>query len=433
MPPTVELAPETDARVQAIEETDILIGIPSYNNADTIGHVVRAVSAGLAKYFHGSRSVVVNSDGGSSDGTPDVVARTSVDLGAMLIRDRQSPLHKIITPYHGIPGKGSAFRTIFEIARRLKAKACAVVDSDLRSITPEWIEMLIRPVLSEGYDYVAPYYLRHKYDGTITNSIMYPLTRALYGLRIRQPIGGDFACSLPLVKKYLEYDVWETDVGKFGIDIWMTTTAMVEKSKLCQAPLGVKVHDVKDPAESLGPMFRQVVTTLFHLMEQNYGAWKGVTKSQPVPVVGPEPIVEPKPFEISADKLLEDFQLGISHFGPLWESILGSKKFSELKKLSAVRSASELHMAIDFWVELLFDFAITFHRWPKDKHKFVQTVTPIYFARVGSFINEAKDLSNADAEQLVEKQAERTEALKPYLLEHWEENPVQEKSAAASP
>jgi glucosylglycerate synthase len=144
------LTPQTEAVVREIGQVEVLVGIPSYNNADTIGHVVRAVSAGLAKYFPRARAVLVNSDGGSSDGTPEVVAASIVDYGAMLISDRQSLMHKIITPYHGIPGKGSAFRTVFEIARRLQAKACAVVDSDLRSITPEWIELLVRPVLHEG-------------------------------------------------------------------------------------------------------------------------------------------------------------------------------------------------------------------------------------------------------------------------------------------
>ncbi|MCP9448328.1 MAG: glycosyltransferase, partial [Nitrospira sp.] len=158
--PSVSLAEETEARLSDIDRADLLVGIPSYNNADTIGHVVRAVSAGLAKYFPDQRAVLVNSDGGSSDGTAEVVARSIVDYGALLISDRQSRLQKIITPYHGIPGKGSAFRTIFEIARRLNAKACAVVDSDWRSITPEWIELLLRPVLEEHYDYVAPYFLR---------------------------------------------------------------------------------------------------------------------------------------------------------------------------------------------------------------------------------------------------------------------------------
>lgn len=128
--------------------------------------------------------------------------------------------------YQGIPGKGSSFRTIFEIANAFGVKACVVVDSDLRSITPEWVELLIKPVLEGGFDYVAPLYHRHKYDGTITNSIVYPVTRALYGRRVRQPIGGDFGFSGTLALFYLTKDVWETDVAKYGIDIWMTTTAV---------------------------------------------------------------------------------------------------------------------------------------------------------------------------------------------------------------
>ena len=145
------LTPQTEARIQEIGSAEVLVGIPSYNNADTVAHVVRAVSVGLAKHFPGRRAVLVNSDGGSSDQTPAIVARTAIDFEHLFIADQQSILHRIVTPYHGIPGKGSAFRTIFEIARRLNARACAVVDADLRSISPEWIELLLRPILEEGF------------------------------------------------------------------------------------------------------------------------------------------------------------------------------------------------------------------------------------------------------------------------------------------
>ena len=73
---------------------------------------------------------------------------------------------------------------------------------------PEWIELLAGPILKGGFDFVAPLYARYKYDGTITNTVTYPLTRALYGLRIRQPIGGDFGVSGDLVRHYLEQDDW---------------------------------------------------------------------------------------------------------------------------------------------------------------------------------------------------------------------------------
>jgi glycosyltransferase involved in cell wall biosynthesis len=86
--------------------------------------------------------VIVNSDGGSTDGTQELVASVNAATPrAILVRHPLTTAHKIITPYHGLPGKGSAFRTIFAIAKRLGVRACAVVDSDLRSISPAWIEL----------------------------------------------------------------------------------------------------------------------------------------------------------------------------------------------------------------------------------------------------------------------------------------------------
>ena len=227
-----------DARraAEVIRRADIVIGIPSYNNGRTIGHVVRAAYAGLAKHFPQLTGVVINSDGGSTDNTQDAVLSARVEDRHLMLFPTPIPAsHRLSFPYHGVPGKGSAFRLIFQMAKRLDAKACAVVDSDLRSITPEWIDPLIRPVLFAGHDFVAPYYQRHKYDGTITNSIVYPLTRMLYGVGVRQPIGGEFGVSARLISRYLEREDWETDVARFGIDIWMTTIAIAEGFRVCQS------------------------------------------------------------------------------------------------------------------------------------------------------------------------------------------------------
>ncbi len=104
---------------------------------------------------------------------------------------------------------------------------------------------MIDPVLKGEFEFVAPVYTRHKYDGTITNNIVYNLTRSVYGKRIRQPIGGDFTFSRDLAKFYLEKPVWSTDIAKFGIDIWMTINAIARNVSICQAHLGVKVHDAR--------------------------------------------------------------------------------------------------------------------------------------------------------------------------------------------
>ena len=277
------LEADVTAKLKEIRTADLLVGIPSFNNARTIGHVVRAVVAGIARHFPEAKAVLVNSDGGSTDRTREIVERTEVgDLTEILVDAvPAAPTMRIVTPYRGLPGKGSALRTIFRIAAELDVKACCVVDSDLRSITPEWVELLLEPIVRHGYEFVAPLYARHRYDGTITNTIVYPLTRALYGQRVRQPIGGDFGFTGSLAARFLDFDDWEGPVSRYGIDIFMTTTALVEKRRVCQAFLGAKIHDAKDPGADLQPMMVQVVSTLLALMERHVESWWQVSASSP--------------------------------------------------------------------------------------------------------------------------------------------------------
>ena len=208
MPQTV-LTPAIREQIARLGRADIMVGIPSFKNAATIGYVVRAAQAGLVQYFPDLRPVVVNSDAGSPDGTGRVVVETEPPdyIEQILLVRPTNKLERVSLTYpeiDGVGGKGAALRTIFEIAAALEVQALVVVDSDLRSIVPEWIELLAGPILKGGYDFVAPLYARYKYDGTITNTVTYPLTRALYGHRIRQPIGGDFGVSGDLVRHYLD-------------------------------------------------------------------------------------------------------------------------------------------------------------------------------------------------------------------------------------
>ena len=254
-------------RLDEIGRADLLVGIPSLDNAETIGQVVTAVEAGLRKHFGDLDALIAVSDGGSTDGTVETALRAGVgdQAAALLVPPSSREPRKVAFRYGGPSGKGSALRAIFEAAARLEVRACAVVDSDLRSITPTWLDGLLSPVVHHGFEYVAPLYARHKYDGTITNSIAYPVTAALYGARTRQPIGGEFGMSGELAEAFATGDVWGTDVARFGVDIWMTTEALVRRARICQAVLGAKLHDPRDPGQHLGPMFRQVVGTLFAL------------------------------------------------------------------------------------------------------------------------------------------------------------------------
>jgi hypothetical protein len=295
-----------------------------------------------------------------------------------------------------------------------------LLDSDLRSITPEWIELLARPIIKRGYDFVSPYYSRHKYDGTITNMVVYPLTRALYGKRVRQPIGGDFGISKKLIKAYLEEkDVWETDVARFGIDIWMTTVAINEGFKICQAYLGAKIHDAKDPSKSLGPMFKQVLGTVFRLMREYEARWKGIEESIPTAFYGFQSEVFPEPVEVTLLPMIERFKSGLKENADFWRGLLPEERMGELSDIASL-SDKDFRFPVEVWVKTVYDFAGGFNKADEaSRERIVESMTGLYFGRVASFVIESKDLKTYDAERLIEAQALKFEELKPYLIERW--------------
>ena len=411
--------------IKSIKSADILVGIPSYNNAKTIGHVVRAVQGGFAKYFPEKKTVLVNSDGGSTDGTMEVVQDATIDsFQSILLSHKVNPFVKIATPYHGIPGKGSAFRRIFEIADYLQIKACAVVDSDLRSITPEWIELLIKPVLEGEFDYVAPLYQRHKYDGTITNSIVYPLTRALYGKRVRQPIGGDFGFSGRLAKYFLSEDVWETDVARYGIDIWMTTTAIANNFKICQSYLGAKIHDPKDPGADLSAMLYQVVGSTFDLMDTYSDVWKNVSKSEPVPTFGFRYDVGLEPVTVNLERMIDRFCLGVQELGFVWKDILPRSLFNFFKDISTASCPQDFIIPDDVWVDTIFSFALATHRKVINREHLLRSLTPLYIGRVASFVVDTINSNAVEVEEKIEVLCTAFERKKTILLSEWDRKGV---------
>ncbi|MDR4509622.1 MAG: glycosyltransferase [Candidatus Brocadiaceae bacterium] len=398
--------------IKEVKDVNILVGIPCYNNEDTISHVVSTVAEGLRTYFPDKKSALFVSDGGSTDNTREKAYTAPVPEG----------FQRRVTIYRGMPGKGTSFRAVFELAMHLKADCCVVVDSDLRSITPEWIKLLAEPVMKGNAEFVAPYYIRHKNDGTITNNIIYPITRALYGLRMRQPIGGDFGFSGEMAVLYTKEDVWETDVAKFGIDIWMSTTAINAGIKVVQAQLGTKVHDAKDPSEHLAPMFRQVVSTLFYLMGKYESKWRNIKGSTPVDTLGePKEMSKIEPVSVNFNKLEAELLEGFSHFDPLYKQIIEPENYNNLSKnVQKLKKTGKIMFPADLWAKILYDVAFTYQTWSRNKKKLIDIMVPLYFGRTAAYCHEVSGLDDEHAEKIVEDQAKIFESQKSYLVKKYE-------------
>lgn len=405
--------------IKRIEKADILVGIPSCNDAGTIADVVRTVATGLSTYFPGARSVLVNADGGSKDGTPQLFEEAVLSLahrpppGAPPV----SPVETIRTSYGGFPGRGSAFQQIFGIADRLGVTACAVFDPEVKSVAPDWVEKLIRPVLEGSCDYVAPLFRRHKYDGTITNSIVYPLLRGLYARGVRQPVGGEFGLAGKLVGHCLSREAWGGEAERW-IDIWITTIAVAEGYRVCQTYLGRRVVEPKEPPPELSTLLMQVVGSVFRLLEEYEAVWRQTGKGEPVstPVDGNSFSVEP--IQVNVERMVRSLRQGLRDLLPVWEIILPPETLSELLPLG-LRDLEEFHFPDDLWVQVIYDFALAYHEQVLHREHLLKSLTPLYLGRTASFILETRSGTSGEVEGIIERLCTRYGVLKPYLVERW--------------
>lgn len=409
-----------------IEETvgelgplELVVGIPSYNNVSTIGHVLRAAQAGLANYFGERKALIVNSDGDSDDGTAAAVEQVRAETNALLrVRYPLDPVNRLTTPYHGLPGRGNAFRTLFQIAQAAQARALAVVEADLISITPEWFRSLLEPMLSQDFDFVAPYYNRHKYDGTMTNSIVYPLLRTLYGRRVRQPIGGEFGISGRLARHFLKDEVWNSDVARYGIDIWMTTTAVAGNFKVCQSYLGARVRGVEEQGLDLSDVVVQVVGSVFNLMETHDVAWRNVLGSLPVPLLESPLGGQPESVSINLQRTLGSFQQGVRDLLPVYKLVFSPKQLQRLQSCAA-EPPDQFSLDDELWVSLIFDLALAYHRRVMDREHLLKSIAPLYLGWVASFVRQTEHDPDAQAERRIERLCLVYEQLKPYVINQW--------------
>ncbi len=375
---------------------DIVVGINARNVETTILHVLNVVSTGLQQHFPGMPSLVVVVDGGSDDQTVDLARFFPTPNGIRKIVMQQA---------HG-PGKGNGIRTLLEVAQAVDAKAVSCVDGDLVSIRPGWMDAMLRPVLYGLTDMVVPYYLRDKWDGVITNHLCYPLTAALYGTSVRQPIGGDYSFSRKYVDRVLQLDM----PPHFGTDIFLTTTAIAEGFRIQEAPLGIKVHasttGYSDPRKVLSRMYLEVVGTLLDLAAKYEAAWR--RREAKAPVLLSEKVVPyydrlPPATEIKPERIQRIYREGVEEHEKTVDEVLGADLAAE------VRAATD-GLTMETWAHIVYRTA-AYHiatvtddpdKRPEDH---LHLLGALGMGRFLKFVDETTDLGLKESYELVKKQA----------------------------
>ena len=387
------------------DKVNIVVGICTKNVENTIEGVIKVVDQGLNDYFSEKKNLIIVSDGFSKDHTKERANKT------------ETGTEKMVLDQVGEIGKGNGVKTIFIKAEEVGAEAVALVDGDLTSITPEWIKHLVQPILT-GHDLVAPFYVRHKYDGVITNHLAYPLTRALYGISIRQPIGGEYGLSAKMVKKTLAHPLFPAE---FGIDIFITTVAACEDMKMIEAKLGIKSHDstkdYKDPKVLLVPMFNQVTGSILDLTIFYKDFSKKKVADKNVERIGIEEVEIPKEVVMDISGYINDFKKGYEEIIKEKNFFLPAEIISSLDKVSKSSGVEEFNFPIDLWAQIVYH-GLSYYEQKKDrKEDSLEILRILWQGRLASFAIETKDLDMEQSEEIIQQQVE---AFKEYKEKMWQ-------------
>ncbi|HEX5109724.1 MAG TPA: hypothetical protein VFV95_14835 [Vicinamibacterales bacterium] len=411
----------SSAAPEAAASADVVVGLITCGDAETIGAVTAAVNEGLECCFQGLATRIALVDAGAADGMASQV-RPLVAGNSQLIEltPASAAADRLEVPYHGVPGKARALHMMLSAARDLNVRACVILDAAVRTVTPQWIEWLGRPIVDSGVDLVSPFFQRGPYEGALTRGIVYPVVRALYGVRLRQPLAAEFACSARLLDRVLEDDIWDRDGAQTGIDLWLATSAATADLHLAEAALGVRTHRARgENALDLPSTITQIVGSLFADLEVRAEQWQRTRRSVPLPQFGASASPAPAPgSRIEPERLIDSFRLGYRELHDIWTWVLPPRTIIDLRRLADATPA-QFRFEDELWARIVYDFALAHRLRTLARDHLLQSIVPLYLGWLASFILQVRDLSAEAVDLRVEELATVFEAQKPYLIANW--------------
>jgi hypothetical protein len=373
------LPPDTLNTLMDVGNADIVLGIPSYRNGATIGHVTATVAEALHRYYPTRSTVIVHADGLAYDETLQVAQSVAMPPN----------VRQVTTRYLGLPGKGSALRAIFEAATIVQAHALVIIEADTISITPDWIPTLAEPILRKEAVLVLPHYSRTTPLALMNDVLAYPLLQGLYGLELRYPMAGEVAMAGGVAAYFADRDVWETDVAREAIDSWLALQIVVDGGQVAQVALPAKEHRNHELLKGVDVKFIQEAGILFRTGLLHERVWhEGERTPLPLLRIGEIPAISEGELP-SADGYWE---AGIAAIGyeveRQWMQILHPRTLEVLRAVLHRRTFTAIDARL--WAYLLYDFLVVYNLGEGDPDKVLHALYPLYLLRCGTMVAEAE-------------------------------------------
>jgi hypothetical protein len=402
---------ETKTRLEQLGGRDLVIGIAPLLDAEALRTALDAVRGALTALSPRVSVVAVYTPKpGANLAAGDLGESDSLTLvsSPLFMPDPSTPLAQNLS---------AAYRSVAMIGDALKARACGVIASNAAATSPQRLLSLVQPVFEMNFDVAAPLYTHHKFQGLLNSSILYPLTRALYGKRIQNPLGPDFGFSQRIGQRLAQGFMSRGTPGQSSPIMWLATEAVRGGLPVCEARLGERRNPPVDWT-NLSSLLVQILGPLFLEVESNAAFWQHVRGTQSVPVFGTAQTVSDETANVDVRNLIESFQLGFRNLQEIWSLVLPPATLVELKKLS-VLGPDRFRLADASWVRIVYDFALAHRMRTINRDHLLRAMTPLYLAWAASYAAQVESAEPAAIEQRIEQLCMAYEAEKPYLLARW--------------
>ena len=411
------LPPEVEARLAELGGAELVVGLFSYEHARTIAGVLDGIEKGVRAHFPGVPTIVVHSDGGSTDGTVEAVEDSVGDLPVVRLTHYVPGVQRATPPVAGVPGADAAFRAFCRVAATVGARASLLVGADLRALPDEWIEGLLRPVWEGELDFAAPLFARHALDGTMTTCLLYPLARALYGRAVRHMAPSEVAISADLLG-HLAETATRTRAAR-TLPLFLTTSAAAHRgARLGELWVGPRAAEPHGARSDLGAVMSESVGAEFALAELYEEQWReGAACPEPRRCGQPVAPLTPSPVP-NLEEMVTVFRQGVRDLVPIWEHALSPATMADLYPLADL-APDEFTFSPALWARVVYDSLLAYRFRVLHRDHLLRSLVPLYLGRVAGLAREVAGRPAAVQERLVERQVEAFQAAKADFADRW--------------
>jgi hypothetical protein len=398
-------SPEPSASAAALPNGEILIALEADDRSSATASAA-SIRSRLAARFTGCTAKVVVATAGAETSLVDA---DSPDAA------RTAPVPPVRSG--AIAGRPTMLNAVLREADRSDARAAALLSAGTHDESIDWLGLLLQPILEGGFDYVSPTYRRARLDGMLNTAIVYPLTRALFGRRLRQPTGGEAALSLGLARALLAQPAWHRDPQYAGSDAWLVASVLAGPFRACQAWLGQwpgGAGQTEDASHALA----RIVGPVFHEMERYADQWQRVEGSEPVPSVGLGGVLDSGPLGVDVGAFEDAFRLGLRELGSLWGLVLPPGTLLALRRAAAA-PAGQARVSDALWARIVYDFALAHATRAVERQQLLRSMTPLYLGWVRGFVEGVRELNGDGMEARVEALCGWFEREKSYGIARW--------------